>query len=51
MGTAKEKSYLTDLVPFCDVMTGWVDEGRAVNIACLDFSKAFDTVSQNILTR
>ncbi|PKU39506.1 hypothetical protein llap_10188 [Limosa lapponica baueri] len=30
-------------------MTGWVDEGRAVDVVCLDFSKAFGTVSPNIL--
>jgi len=30
-------------------MTGWVDEGRAVDVVYLDFSKAFDTVSRNIL--
>jgi len=30
-------------------MTGWVDEGRAVDVVYLDFSKAFDTVSCNIL--
>jgi len=30
-------------------MTGWVDEGRAVGVVCLDYSKAFDTVSHNIL--
>jgi len=30
-------------------MTGWVDEGRAVDVVYLDFSKVFDTVSHNIL--
>ncbi|GAB0209551.1 mitochondrial enolase superfamily member 1 [Grus japonensis] len=28
----------------------WVDEGRAVDVVYLDFSKAFDTISYNILT-
>ncbi|GAB0179818.1 mitochondrial enolase superfamily member 1 [Grus japonensis] len=30
-------------------MTGWVDEGRPVDVVYLDFSKAFDTVSCNVL--
>jgi len=30
-------------------MTAWVNEGRAVDVVCLDFSKAFETVSCNIL--
>ena len=40
-----EESYLTNLFTFCDEMTGLADEGRAVDIVYLDFSKAFDTVS------
>jgi len=30
-------------------MTSWVDEGRAVDVVYLNFNKAFDTVSRNIL--
>ena len=30
-------------------MTRLVNEGKAVNVVCLDFSKAFDTVSHSIL--
>jgi len=37
------------ILAFYDGMTGWLDEGRAVDVAFLDFSKAFDTVSHNIL--
>ncbi|GAB0204121.1 mitochondrial enolase superfamily member 1 [Grus japonensis] len=33
-----------------DGMTGWVDEGRAVGVVYLDFSKTFDRSSHNILT-
>jgi len=40
---------LTHLIAFYNGMTGWVDEGRAVGVVCLDFSKAVDTVSHNIL--
>lgn len=40
---------MINLITFCDEMADLVDEGRTVNTVCLDFSKAFDTVSNNIL--
>jgi len=50
-GFTKEKSCLTNLISFYNGMTGWVGEGRAEDVAYLEFSKAFDTVSHNILLR
>ena len=47
--STKEKSCFISLIAFHDIMTGWVDEGRAVDVVYLDFSKAFDTVSHTIL--
>jgi len=49
-GFTKRKSCSTKLIAFYDGMISWVDEGRAVDVVYLDFSKAFDTVSHNILT-
>jgi len=48
-GFTKRKSCLTNLIAFYDGMSGWVDEGRAVDVVYLDFSKAFEPVSCNIL--
>lgn len=41
---------MTNLVAIYNVTKGWVDGGKVVDVVYLDFSKAFDTVSHNILT-
>lgn len=43
------ESSLTTLMNFYHEMIGLADMGRIVDIVYLDFSKAFDTVSQKIL--
>ncbi|CAM4549155.1 unnamed protein product [Caretta caretta] len=50
-GLTKGKSCLTNLIAFYDEITGSVDEGKAVDVLFLDFSKAFDMVSHSILPR
>ncbi|CAM4576024.1 unnamed protein product [Caretta caretta] len=47
-GFTKGKSCLTNLIAFYDEITGSVDEGKAVDVLFLDFSRAFDTVSHSI---
>ena len=37
------------MTSFYDLVTRLVDEGKAVDVVYLDFSKAFDTVSHSIL--
>ncbi|KAK4823276.1 hypothetical protein QYF61_000371 [Mycteria americana] len=48
-GFMKGRSCLTNLISFYDKVTCLVDEGKAVDVVHLDFSKAFDTVSHSIL--
>ncbi|CAM4620795.1 unnamed protein product [Lepidochelys kempii] len=48
-GFTKGKSFLTHLIAFYNEITGSVDEGKAMDVLFLDFSKAFDTVSHSIL--
>jgi len=45
----KGRSRLSNLVPLYDKVTCLVDEGKAVDVVYLDFSKAFDTISHSIL--
>lgn len=48
-GFTNDKSRLTNLIFFCDKITGFVDERRAVDVLYFDFSEAFKTVACNVL--
>jgi len=45
----KGRSCLNNLISCYDKMTCLVDEGKAVDVVYLDYSKTFDTVSHSIL--
>jgi len=47
-GFMKGRSCLTSLI-FYDQVTHLVDEGKAVDVVHLDFSKAFDTILHSFL--
>jgi len=48
-GFMKGRSCLTNLISFYGQVTHLVDEGKAVDVVYLDFSKAFDTAPHSIL--
>jgi len=48
-GFMNGRSCLTNLMSFYDQVTRLMDEGKAVNVVYLDFSKGFDNVSHSIL--
>uniref|UniRef100_A0A8B9VLG6 Reverse transcriptase domain-containing protein n=1 Tax=Anas zonorhyncha TaxID=75864 RepID=A0A8B9VLG6_9AVES len=47
----KGRSCLTNLTSFYDKVTCLVDEGKSVDVVCLDFNKDFDTIFHSILLK
>ena len=47
----KGRSCLTNLISFFDKVTCLVEEGEAVDVVYLGFSKAFDIISHSILLK
>lgn len=45
------KSCLTRLIAFCDDTADWVDEKKVLDIVFIDFGKAFDTASHNLIDK
>ena len=45
----KGRSCLTNLISFYDKVTRLVDEGKAMDVVYLNFTKVFDTISHSIL--
>ena len=40
---------MTNLIAFYEDVTRWIDDGKAVDVVYLGFSRAFDTVSHSIV--
>ena len=40
---------MTNLIASYEDVTRWIDDGKAVDVVYLDFSRAFDTVSHSIV--
>ncbi|MDK9581253.1 hypothetical protein QQA45_07140, partial [Sneathia sanguinegens] len=38
------------MITYYEEITRWIDDGKAVDVVYLDFSRAFDTVSHSIFT-
>jgi len=45
----KGRLCLTNLISFYNWVTRLIDEGKAVDVVYLDFSKAFNTVSHHVI--
>ena len=48
-GFLKGRFCSTNLISFCHQLTCLMDDGKAVDVIYLDFSKVFDTASHSIL--
>lgn len=48
-GFMKNKSCFTNLITFFECISGWVDNQEPVDVIYLDFKKAFDRVSHQLL--
>lgn len=50
-GFVKGRSCLTNLIEFFEEVTKMIDEGKAVDVVYMDFSKAFDKVPHGRLVQ
>ena len=50
-GFVRRRLCLTNLVEFFEEVIKMIDEGRAVDVVCMDFSKAFDKVPHGRLVQ